>query len=162
MLRLEGHWWHALHWVRRATPTRRSSVEALHLTSYFFLSSVLLVHEYIVTIDQEVEVIWSRKWTGPTMLFLLNRYPALANVNWGSLHAHTFNSADLPEPNVCGLLRSIWPLTWKLTRISFMQKYIVQYSPWSLLQADRIFQLSHCHWIPCASVINHSIHCVCQ
>lgn len=45
--------------------------------------SALYVYEYICTIDQEVAVIWSRKATSSTLLFLFNRYVALTGVILG-------------------------------------------------------------------------------
>ncbi|KIP01653.1 hypothetical protein PHLGIDRAFT_80288, partial [Phlebiopsis gigantea 11061_1 CR5-6] len=37
----------------------------------------LVVYEHIITIDQEAALIWRRKWTGPTVLFAINRYNLL-------------------------------------------------------------------------------------
>ena len=37
----------------------------------------LLCYDYVVTFDQEISVIWQRKWTGATWLFISNRYAAL-------------------------------------------------------------------------------------
>jgi len=34
---------------------------------------MLFVYEYAITLSQEVELIWSRRWTGPSALFILNR-----------------------------------------------------------------------------------------
>ena len=37
-----------------------------------------IVYEYILTFTQEVELLWRRKFTGATLLFLVNRYLLLA------------------------------------------------------------------------------------
>ena len=34
----------------------------------------MLVWDHLVTISEEVELIWPAKWTAPKTLFLLNRY----------------------------------------------------------------------------------------
>lgn len=36
--------------------------------------------EYLVTFDREVELFWKRKFTGASVLFLLNRYLPLLTV----------------------------------------------------------------------------------
>ena len=55
----------------------------------------LVIYEHACTLSQEADVIWSRKKTGATLLFLLNRFAtagfALAMIfllpNWGTLLA---------------------------------------------------------------------------
>ncbi|KAI0342249.1 hypothetical protein BDW22DRAFT_1330589, partial [Trametopsis cervina] len=37
----------------------------------------LFTFEYIITLRQEVSVVWKRKWTPATWLFILNRYVAV-------------------------------------------------------------------------------------
>ncbi|KAI0355242.1 hypothetical protein OH77DRAFT_1521271 [Trametes cingulata] len=41
-------------------------------------TSVLLIHEYIITFDKEVNLFWSRKPTGASFVFFANRYLFLA------------------------------------------------------------------------------------
>ena len=36
--------------------------------------AALVAYEHICTIDQEINLIWRRKWTGVTVLFVVNRY----------------------------------------------------------------------------------------
>ncbi|KAI0764866.1 hypothetical protein C8Q74DRAFT_1174811, partial [Fomes fomentarius] len=36
-----------------------------------------VVYEYIITFDREVSLFWRRRFTGATLLFLLNRYITL-------------------------------------------------------------------------------------
>jgi len=50
---------------------------ALHLTAgkYFQVAAfVLLVYDHMLTFSEEVERIWKQKITGPSILFMLNRY----------------------------------------------------------------------------------------
>lgn len=50
---------------------------ALHLTAgkYFQVAAfVMLVYDHILTLPDEVERIWKQKWSGATILFLINRY----------------------------------------------------------------------------------------
>lgn len=44
----------------------------------WLLNPVLFLFECVVTFPQEVEVFWNRKWTGPTWLYFLTRYTAVA------------------------------------------------------------------------------------
>ncbi|KAI0740442.1 hypothetical protein C8Q76DRAFT_567637, partial [Earliella scabrosa] len=40
-------------------------------------NTALLLSEYLVTFPDEVEFFWSKKWTGATALFFMNRYVSL-------------------------------------------------------------------------------------
>ena len=41
------------------------------------LWAALVVYEYINTVDQEIVLIWRRKWTSATWIFVINRYSLL-------------------------------------------------------------------------------------
>lgn len=41
---------------------------------------VLWIFDYILTLPTEIRAIWFRKWTGVSVLFLLNRYVMMASV----------------------------------------------------------------------------------
>ena len=41
------------------------------------LTSALVLYDYLLTFDRELDFIWRRKWTGPSVLFVVNRYSAL-------------------------------------------------------------------------------------
>ncbi|KAI9062447.1 hypothetical protein FKP32DRAFT_1677387 [Trametes sanguinea] len=43
-------------------------------TYYTLAAFVLLAFEYVITLDREVRLVWGRKTTGATVLFVLNRY----------------------------------------------------------------------------------------
>ncbi len=43
----------------------------------------LAAYEYILTVNQEVAMIWRRKWTLVTWLFVTNRYIMIAVIIWG-------------------------------------------------------------------------------
>ncbi len=43
-------------------------------------SLVLTIYDHILTVSQEVEYVWRRKFTAATVLFLANRYLALVNI----------------------------------------------------------------------------------
>lgn len=63
------------HTLQQVSKSHSLSVDALsHWANCF---SALFFYECIVTVDQEAKVIWSRKWTGSTILFFLNRYLSL-------------------------------------------------------------------------------------
>ncbi|KAL1944237.1 hypothetical protein VTO73DRAFT_3422 [Trametes versicolor] len=42
-----------------------------------FAAFTLIFYEYLITIDREIDLVWGRRFTGATALFLLNRYLAL-------------------------------------------------------------------------------------
>ncbi|KAH9931753.1 hypothetical protein B0H21DRAFT_761027 [Amylocystis lapponica] len=56
-------------------PCLMGVVSMLSLT--FSLCATLFYYEYLITISQEVKLIWGRKITGVTVLFMLNRYLSL-------------------------------------------------------------------------------------
>ena len=39
---------------------------------------VCYIYEYLTTLDREVELFWKGEFSGASILFFLNRYPALA------------------------------------------------------------------------------------
>ncbi|PSR89006.1 hypothetical protein PHLCEN_2v4968, partial [Hermanssonia centrifuga] len=55
------------------------------LTETFAIWSMtaLAAYEYILTVNQEVAMIWRRKWTLVTWLFVTNRYIMIAVIIWG-------------------------------------------------------------------------------
>ncbi|PSR75618.1 hypothetical protein PHLCEN_2v9019 [Hermanssonia centrifuga] len=44
--------------------------------------SALVVYDYIITIDQEITLVWRRKWSLATWIFIANRYLMFANMIW--------------------------------------------------------------------------------
>ncbi|THG94529.1 hypothetical protein EW026_g6961 [Hermanssonia centrifuga] len=44
--------------------------------------AALVTYEYILTMNQEVAMIWKRKWTFATWLFIMNRYIMIALAIW--------------------------------------------------------------------------------
>lgn len=52
----------------------RSSFASQIELGFFRASLALTVYEYLLTFEQEHTLIWKRKWTGSTWLFLINRY----------------------------------------------------------------------------------------
>ena len=40
----------------------------------------LVCYEYFITVNDEIDILWRRKWTFATWLFILNRYLLLATV----------------------------------------------------------------------------------
>ena len=51
---------------------------------------MILIYDQLITLSDEVEHVWKRKWTGATLLFFLNRYATLFKtivgfaINWAS------------------------------------------------------------------------------
>ncbi|THG98181.1 hypothetical protein EW026_g3951 [Hermanssonia centrifuga] len=57
----------------------------IDLTETFAIWSMtaLAAYEYILTVNQEVAMIWRRKWSLVTWLFVTNRYIMIAVIIWG-------------------------------------------------------------------------------
>lgn len=62
-----------------------------------FLFTVLVVYDYSITLEREVKCIWNSHWTGPKLLFLLNRYLifAYAAVSLVSLNSDQVRNKNL-------------------------------------------------------------------
>ncbi|GJE96173.1 hypothetical protein PsYK624_123660 [Phanerochaete sordida] len=45
-----------------------------------FALTALVVYEYLLTFQDEIRMIWRRKWTGATALFVANRYLLIASI----------------------------------------------------------------------------------
>lgn len=54
----------------------------------------LAAYEYLITLKQEVALIWGRKWTGMTLLFVANRY---IMVGWAVVQAAPYT----PRVRLC-------------------------------------------------------------
>ncbi|THG97992.1 hypothetical protein EW026_g4106 [Hermanssonia centrifuga] len=48
-----------------------------------YATSALVVYEYIITIHQEVTMVWLRKWSITTWMFMVNRYLMISLMVWG-------------------------------------------------------------------------------
>lgn len=57
---------------------------------------MLVTYDYLITLEKEVHRIWSSNWTGPKLLFLLNRYLIIgyAAVSLTSLNSDKVRSND--------------------------------------------------------------------
>ena len=45
-------------------------------------TTALYSYDYIVTLDQEINYVWTKKWSPSTLIFLANRYLAFALALW--------------------------------------------------------------------------------
>ncbi|KAI0628911.1 hypothetical protein C8Q77DRAFT_1067287 [Trametes polyzona] len=78
-----------------------------------YAALTLLFYEYVITLDREVNLFWTRKFTGATALFLANRYIPLL----------------LQIVDMCGYA-------------TMSDKVIMQYVPWAVFSALRVYALS--------------------
>lgn len=46
----------------------------MHSSEFTHQSSALAAYEYVITFQQEVSMLWRRRWSAVTWLFVLNRY----------------------------------------------------------------------------------------
>ncbi|THG94888.1 hypothetical protein EW026_g6666 [Hermanssonia centrifuga] len=57
------------------------------LVEQFMISAMCTAYEYIITLNQEVTMIWRRKWSMVTWIFMANRYLMMSSVIWNSTPA---------------------------------------------------------------------------
>ncbi|TBU33886.1 hypothetical protein BD311DRAFT_684372 [Dichomitus squalens] len=110
--------------VAQFLATQQSIIIGHHCT----LSALtLLLFDFAITLDREVELIWRRKTTGASVLFILTRYLSLAAYGVRSiLMAHLS----------CGL--------FSYSALSILAQAVtyLQYLPWAAFSALRVFALS--------------------
>lgn len=84
--------------------TTETSAYRLQAVKYVQLASLaLLIHDTIILLDQEVELIWSTKWTFPKVLYLISRYsPFLDTV----IDVYDYLTPN-PDPHMCHITYSI-------------------------------------------------------
>ncbi|KAM5541383.1 hypothetical protein V8D89_004937 [Ganoderma adspersum] len=104
---------------------------SLFLSNYCSIaSSVVLIYEYFLTIDEEVKYFWKRKFTGASAVFFLNRYIPLTS----NLLAFT---GFAPMSN---------KTCTKLARFAFGYG-LLQYIFWAAFSGSRAFALTNRNWI---------------
>ena len=54
------------------------------------MEPALYSYEYVITLDQEIKYIWTKKWGLPTLIFALNRYVNFAFTRTGRLSPSTY------------------------------------------------------------------------
>lgn len=55
------------------------SLHYLKKISLLILYTALVFYEYVLTSRDEARLVWQRKWTASTLLFLVNRYSMIIN-----------------------------------------------------------------------------------
>ncbi|KAI0730530.1 hypothetical protein C8Q76DRAFT_782247 [Earliella scabrosa] len=108
-----------------------------------FSGAVLLVFDYLITIDQEISLYWTHRLNGAAVLFFLNRYflmifnvcttfaTFLVNERWGSLLCNTRIFPQAISPVSCPVFSKI---TWGLS--------FLPYLVWAAFSSLRAFALS--------------------
>jgi len=94
--------------------------------------AALLLYDHVLTFSQEVNLIWSRKLTGPSVLFTLNRFTAMVIVlgeilfvpNWT-----TFSSC-------------------KASAILYYTSFIMIYIVWGAFSTLRVYAVAGRAWLP--------------
>ncbi|THG99238.1 hypothetical protein EW026_g3062 [Hermanssonia centrifuga] len=49
-----------------------------------YTMTALVAYEYVITLRQEMTMVWQRKWTLATWLFIANRYLLIGYTIWGA------------------------------------------------------------------------------
>ncbi|KAL1938208.1 hypothetical protein VTO73DRAFT_11852 [Trametes versicolor] len=103
--------------------------------------SALTAYEYLITLDQEVNLFWRRRITGATLLFLATRYLAL--LAGPILGAATF--APLPDHFVPSVMQSlVWAADQKVGIVGFSGLRTLALSGMNWALASAVFVLAVC------------------
>ncbi|RPD60550.1 hypothetical protein L227DRAFT_575166 [Lentinus tigrinus ALCF2SS1-6] len=104
--------------------------------SAVYAAYTLIFFEHILTFGDEVEVFWKRKFTGATVMFLLNRYLIL--VSYILELASVWIKSDYVKP--MHLYRCMVDV--RITDVFYYALYI----PWAVFAALRAYALSNRNW----------------
>ncbi|RPD73164.1 hypothetical protein L226DRAFT_614402 [Lentinus tigrinus ALCF2SS1-7] len=108
----------------------------LRLSNYVgIVASVVFLYECIITIGGEVELFWFAKWTGATVLYLLNRYI----VGFYSLYILATSFVAISQASCDASIKFVRVIS------------VMQYLPWAAFSALRALALSQ-SW-PLATLI---------
>ncbi|KAI0675498.1 hypothetical protein C8Q78DRAFT_963789 [Trametes maxima] len=117
-----------------------ATAEDIALFESFFINNccgvvipALLVYEYLITFDHEVDLFWRPRFTGASVLFLLNRYLPLITIILEL--CQMLRMSDRVSTGHCN---AFVILTGVVS--------VLQYVPWAAFSALRVFALSGHHW----------------
>ncbi|KAI0093472.1 hypothetical protein BDY19DRAFT_990107 [Irpex rosettiformis] len=109
-----------------------------------FATSALFIHEYLITIDKEMQLIWNSKWTMSTLLFLVNRYVSLVVAIIYALPVinYAVNIPDLTKPSSFTdnlIYRGVY-----IIKVTILIQLLVI----ALFSAQRVYVVTHCKkWV---------------
>ena len=66
-------------------------------TLTFCRHQALVFYEYVITLQDEIDMIWRRRWNAATVLFVVNRYLMLLYNAVGLVIPTTFKVSDHPH-----------------------------------------------------------------
>ncbi|THG97199.1 hypothetical protein EW026_g4752 [Hermanssonia centrifuga] len=58
-----------------------------YLVNVIITYSMTMVYEYLITLNDEITMIWRRTWTVVTWLFMTNRYLMIVSTIWAAVPA---------------------------------------------------------------------------
>ncbi|KAI9063139.1 hypothetical protein FKP32DRAFT_1572420 [Trametes sanguinea] len=93
----------------------------------------LIFYEYIITIDREIALIWNRKLTGATILFILNRYLALLKY-------------PIYIVGLQSVSDEVWALAVWAVNILAMLLELLPYFVWLSFSTLRVYAISRQNW----------------
>ena len=117
------------------TPAQRASILAAVLdVRYSSLAALtLLVHDYFLTLDNEIRFFWAGPWRTSRFLFLINRYFTPLNV----VALITCISIEEPSAIFCHRVY-IWLFAWWFTLVTVVQGILVLRVWYLFFRAPRI------------------------
>ncbi|RPD75800.1 hypothetical protein L226DRAFT_570044 [Lentinus tigrinus ALCF2SS1-7] len=102
--------------------------------SAVYAAYTLIFFEHILTFGDEVEVFWKRKFTGATVMFLLNRYLILVS------YILELASVWIKSDYLCSYQACMVDV--RITDVFYYALYI----PWAVFAALRAYALSNRNW----------------
>ena len=85
----------------------------LHKNRQVDIIAAFVIYEYAITLGQEIEMFWKKKFTGATALFLLNRYLLMIDFTF---NIGTIERSSEPVSILCNITM-LFSLTY--TRLCF-------------------------------------------
>ncbi|THG95373.1 hypothetical protein EW026_g6270 [Hermanssonia centrifuga] len=70
--------------IRFYTSLARISDRSVTGSNITYSMTALVAYEYIITLEQEMAMVWHRKWTLATWLFIANRYALIGFIIWST------------------------------------------------------------------------------
>ncbi|KAI0794518.1 hypothetical protein C8Q74DRAFT_1365958 [Fomes fomentarius] len=100
-----------------------------------FAVLAFVIYDYAITLGQEIEMFWKRKFTGATALFLLNRYLLVLD--------YIFNIATIERSSEARSYSELMSLDRCVALVKTENvTYNLQYLPWAVFGALRAYALT--------------------
>ncbi|KAF8892300.1 hypothetical protein BD779DRAFT_106140 [Infundibulicybe gibba] len=94
-------------------------------------SAIVLIYDWLLTIDSELAFVWNPRWNLGTLLYLLTRYSAFINA---AVYLYGTVGYSIP-PSVCGVFVSM--SAWVLLFVTVVSEVIMVLCAWAMWGGGR-------------------------